>query len=74
VLDAAAELKHRSRFDIKIVLIGSGKLKSHLLARVLNEGLVNVVLHDPVNKAKLSGLLASANIGLQTLKNVPAFY
>jgi hypothetical protein len=33
-----------------------------------------VIFHDPVNKAKLAGLMASADIGLQILANVPAFY
>lgn len=74
VLDAAAELKHRGRDDIKLVLIGQGKLKSGLQSRVAREGLDNVVFHDPVNKAKLAGLMAATDLGLQVLANVPAFY
>ena len=36
--------------------------------------LKNVIFHDPINKKKLSGLMASADVGLQILANVPAFY
>lgn len=73
-LDAAAELKRRGRDDIKILLIGQGKLKSALIARAQREGLDNVVFHDPVNKARLAGLMASTDVGLQLLANVSAFY
>lgn len=74
VLDAAVELKRRGRNDIKIVLIGEGKLKPSLHARAIEEGLDNVIFHDSVNKAKLAGLMASTDIGLQVLANVRAFY
>jgi glycosyltransferase involved in cell wall biosynthesis len=74
VLDAAVELKRRNRTDIKLLLIGSGKLKPRLVARAQREGLHNVVFHDQVNKARLAGLMASTDLGLQVLANVPAFY
>jgi glycosyltransferase involved in cell wall biosynthesis len=74
VLDAAAELKRRGRFDVKLLLIGSGKLKPGLQARASREALDNVVFHDPVNKARLAGLMAATDVGLQVLANVPAFY
>lgn len=74
VLDVAAELKRRNRDDIKIVLIGGGKLKPSLMARAEREQLGNIIFLDPVNKASLAGLMASADIGLQVLANVPAFY
>lgn len=74
VLNAAAELKRRGRDDIKLVLIGQGKLKPGLQARAAREGLDNVVFHDPVNKAKLAGLMAATDLGLQILADVPAFY
>ena len=74
VLDVAVELKKRKREDIKIVLIGQGKLKEGLINRVKKEQLDNVIFHDTVDKAKLSGLLASADLGLQILANIPAFY
>ena len=74
VLDAAVELKKRQRTDIKLVLVGDGMQKKALLERATELQLDNVIFHDPVNKAKLAGLMASADIGLQILANVPAFY
>lgn len=74
VLDAAAELKRRQRHDIKLLLIGDGMKKPDLQQRAAQEGLDNVIFHNPVPKQHLKGLLASADIGLQILANVPAFY
>jgi glycosyltransferase involved in cell wall biosynthesis len=74
VLDAAAVLKARGRGDIKIVLVGDGKLKPALEQRAAREGLDNVVFLAPVNKTRLAGLLAGADVGLQILDDVPAFY
>lgn len=74
VLDAAAVLKRRGRSDIKLVLVGDGMLKPALQARVAREGLDNVVFHPPVSKKTLAGLMASADVGMQILANVPAFY
>lgn len=74
ILDAALELKNRNRDDIKVVLIGQGKLKSDLKQRAQDERLTNIVFHDSVSKEHLSGLMASADIGLQVLANIPAFY
>ena len=74
VLDVAIELKNRKRKDINILLIGRGKLKKNLQDRVIVEGLDNVIFHDSVDKFKLAGLMASADVGLQVLANIPAFY
>ncbi len=74
VLDAAAELKRRGRKDIRLLLIGEGKLKPALQARAEREGLHNVIFHPPVNKARLAGLMAGTDLGLQILANIPAFY
>lgn len=74
VLDAAAELKRRGRDDIKLVLVGDGMLKPGLRARAEREQLSNVIFHDPVDKARLAGLMAAADIGLQTLADISAFY
>ena len=73
-LDAAKELKSRDKTNVKLVFVGQGKLKEQLVARAKLENLDNVVFHPPVNKAKLAGLMASADIGMQLLANVPAFY
>ena len=74
VLDAASELKKLKRNDIKLVLIGQGKLKEQLVCRAKQDGLDNVIFHEAVNKEKLAGLMAATDVGLQTLANVPAFY
>ncbi len=74
VLDAAAELMKRGRNDIKILLVGDGRLKGDLIRRVQLEGLSNVSFHDPLPKAFLAQLLSGADLGLQILANVPAFY
>jgi glycosyltransferase involved in cell wall biosynthesis len=74
VLDGAAELKRRGRDDIKLLLIGNGKLKPELQARAARERLTNVVFHDPVNKTRLAGLMAATDLGMQCLANVPEFY
>lgn len=74
VLDTATILKQRGRNDIKFVLVGQGKLKPVLQTRTQAKGLDNVVFHPPVNKQALAGLMASADIGLQILANIPAFY
>lgn len=74
VLDAAAELRRRGRGEIKIVLIGDGRLKPQLQRRAASEGLANVIFHEPVSKMRLAGLIGAADLGLQILDNVPAFY
>ena len=74
VLDAAAELVRRGRSDIRLVLVGDGKLKPGLQRRAAEQGLHNVLFLDPIAKTRLAGLVAAADIGLQILDNVPAFY
>lgn len=74
VLDAAAELRKRRRDDVKVVLIGEGKLKPLLQRRAVDESLSNVIFCAPVSKARLAGLMRSTDVGLQLLANVPAFY
>lgn len=74
VLDVALELKKRKCDEIKIVLMGQGKLKSDLQLRAKKEQLTNIIFHDPVDKKRLSNLFASADLGLQILANIPEFY
>lgn len=74
VLDAATVLNGRRRNDIKLVMIGDGKLKPALMERAQREGLHNCIFHSPVPKVRLSGLMRSADVGLMILANVPAFY
>jgi len=73
-LDAAIELNSRGRRDIKFLFLGQGKLKQTLMDRAIREGLGNIVFHDPVDKKRLAGLMASTDVGLQILANIPVFY
>jgi glycosyltransferase involved in cell wall biosynthesis len=74
-LDAASVLKTKiSTVPIKIVLIGDGKMKKHLLKRVKEENLTNVIMLDPVPKKQLMNYLWASDLGLMLLANVPAFY
>ena len=74
VLDAASELKSRSMHEIKFLFLGQGKLKQSLIDRAIDEGLDNVIFHEPVDKKRLAGLMASTDVGLQILANIPVFY
>jgi len=75
VLDAAAVLKARNQErGIKLVLIGDGREKADLIRRANREGLNSVLFLNPVNKLTLSGYVRAADLGLQILANVPAFY
>ena len=74
VIDTAVELQKRGRQNIKLVLVGDGMQKKNLQQCAQELKLNNIVFHDPVNKTKLAGLMASADIGLQILANIPAFY
>lgn len=74
VLDAASELSSRGRDEIKFLFLGQGMMKQSLIDRAIGEGLDNVIFHEPVNKKRLAGLMASTDVGLQILANIPAFY
>jgi glycosyltransferase involved in cell wall biosynthesis len=74
VLDAAAVLQKRGRTDVAIALVGDGRQKPVLQERAARDGLTIVRFLAPVQKSKLAGLLAGADVGLQILANVPAFY
>lgn len=74
VLDAAGRLKARGRSDIKIVLVGDGMMKPALRERAEREGLDNVIFLDPIPKTELASLMRRADVGMQILANIPAFY
>lgn len=74
VLSAAIVLKDRGRDDIKIALVGQGRDKGALQARARAENLDNILFLEPIPKLQLSGLMAGADLGLQVLQNVSAFY
>ncbi|MCJ8319670.1 MAG: glycosyltransferase family 4 protein [Colwellia sp.] len=74
ILDAAKILQEKNITDVKIILIGQGKLKPELQAQAKILDLNNLIFLDPVNKDKLAQLMARADVGLQLLANIPAFY
>ena len=74
VLDAAAELRRRGRTEIKFVFIGDGKLKPGLRDRAKREGLDQCLFVDPMPKRQLNSVVASCDVGLMILADVPAFY
>jgi glycosyltransferase involved in cell wall biosynthesis len=73
-VEAARVLIHRGRMNIKIVLIGDGKEKPVLQGMARQAALTNIMFLDPVPKRKLASYLRGADLGLQLLANVPAFY
>lgn len=75
IIDAAICLKDRNVEKIKLVLVGDGKEKPDLIEQVRLRDLGDyIIFHDPVPKRQLVGLMQSADLGLQILANVPAFY
>ena len=74
VLDTASELKRRGANSIKLLLIGQGMLKADLQQRARMEQLDSVIFLDPVDKDRLAALMRRADLGMQILANVPAFY
>lgn len=74
ILDAAKVLKERGRDDIVLAFIGDGKMKPHLEDRVQKEELDNCRFYAPIPKKELNRIVASADVGLMVLANVPAFY
>ncbi len=74
VLDVAAELQKRERNNIRLLFIGDGKLKPQLMLRAKDEGLTNCLFLEPMPKKQLNQLVASVDVGLMILADVPAFY
>jgi len=67
-------LKQRGCDQLKIALVGQGRDKNALIERAGLLDLDNVLFLDPISKKDLTRLMAGADIGLQVLCNVPAFY
>ena len=74
VLDAAKILIDRGVNNIKILFVGDGKMKPHLLKRKEKEGLNNCIFANPIQKKDMPSLLNRADLGLMILDNIPAFY
>lgn len=74
VLDGAAELKRRGDDRARFVLVGDGRDKAALVERARRESLHNVLFLDLVGKDRYPDLLAEMDVGMQILRNCPAFY
>ena len=74
VLDMAKVLQERNVENIKIVLVGKGRMRPHLMARKAKEKINNCIFLDQVGKYELSEIMSRADMGLMVLKNIPAFY
>ena len=74
LVDVAEELQRRGRLDIFLVLVGQGATKAGLRRRVEERRLTQLLLLDPVRKHDVVNVLHGADVGIQCLANVPAFY
>jgi glycosyltransferase involved in cell wall biosynthesis len=74
VLDVAVELKKIGRDDIVLVFIGEGKEKKRLIKRAWREQLTNCRFYNQMPKTEIGKIVASSDIGLMVLRNVPVFY
>ena len=73
VLDAASILLAAGRNDIRIVLIGGGSERSRLVSRAQQLRLSNVEIREPVPKAEVPKVLASADCFLCCTKRLPVY-
>jgi glycosyltransferase involved in cell wall biosynthesis len=74
VIEAAIVLQRRGLEAIKFLLIGEGSEKAGLLQRAKEAGLRNCIFLPLMPKLELAKITASLDVGLQILKDVPAFY
>jgi glycosyltransferase involved in cell wall biosynthesis len=70
LVGAAAHLRGT---PVHFLLVGQGDDRPRLERIVREEGLTNVTFHDPVPKARVPGLIASADCAVYSLKNEPFF-
>lgn len=75
VLDAAAECKRRGVRGVRFVLIGEGGQKARLMERSRQQGLEDWMCWcGQVPKLELAQILPRMDVGMQILRNLPAFY
>lgn len=67
ILDAASRL--RSFSDIRFLLIGDGRLRPRVEARIRKESLANVSLLPAIPKSELSRFLRTCDVSLMTVAN-----
>jgi glycosyltransferase involved in cell wall biosynthesis len=74
LIPVAKILKDKDRHQIKLLLIGSGGEKAKLVADAKAQNLDNLVFCNPIPKTDLIPVIKGADVGLQILANVEAFY
>ena len=74
VLDMAKVLIEKDIKTIKILFVGNGIQKQHLMNRAGKENLNNCIFLGRVSKHELNRIMNRSDIGLMVLKNIPAFY
>lgn len=74
MIEAASVLKKLGQREIHLVLVGDGSEKPRLIEAARERSLDNVHFVSPVSKERLAGLFSAADLGLQILADVPAFY
>lgn len=75
VVDAAAELRKRGVTGVRFVFIGTGGVKPGLMERCAQANLQDYfVWLEPMPKTELARIIASMDVGLMILKNLPGYY
>lgn len=74
LVETARVLSARGVNDIKLLLVGDGKLKQALVTQAESYNLENIIFLDPLTKTQLAALFKKVDIGLQILKDIPAFH
>lgn len=71
VVDCGRQLDAAGIADIHLALVGRGSQRARLEARLRDEGVQCVSIHDPVPKKEMPALLAAADVGLMTVAPIP---
>jgi len=73
ILDAAAVLNERGRYDIKFVMIGSGQEREALIKRARDEHLDNVDFRPAVPKREVGKVMGEADAFIYGLRDLPLY-
>jgi glycosyltransferase involved in cell wall biosynthesis len=71
VLDCASELKRRGVGNIQFLLIGEGKERPSLEARLVAESIDNVTLSEPLPKSEITRVFEASDVCMTIFKNIP---
>lgn len=71
ILQGASQL--RDEVDIHFVLVGDGKERSHIESLIQELNLTNITVAGSYPKSEIPRILAAADVGVATLKNIPMF-